>query len=91
MKKLISVILILTLVAACFVGCADKNQDESASVSQESDYGLTDPSNPVATITMKDGGVMKIELFYNIAPNTVENFISLANSGISIFATSLGG
>ena len=37
--------------------------------------------NPIATITMKDGGVMKLELYPDVAPNTVKNFISLANSG----------
>ena len=37
--------------------------------------------NPIATITMKDGGVMKLELYPDVAPNTVKNFISLANKG----------
>lgn len=38
-------------------------------------------SNPVVTITMEDGGVIRAELYPEIAPNTVNNFISLANSG----------
>lgn len=38
-------------------------------------------SKPIATITMKDGAVMKAELYPEIAPNTVNNFITLANSG----------
>ena len=37
--------------------------------------------NPIATITMQDGGVMKLELYPDVAPNTVKNFISLANAG----------
>ncbi|MBQ2285608.1 MAG: peptidylprolyl isomerase [Clostridia bacterium] len=37
--------------------------------------------NPVATLTMENGGVMLIELYPEIAPNTVCNFIELANSG----------
>ena len=37
--------------------------------------------NPIVTITMKDGGVMKLELYPDVAPNTVKNFISLANAG----------
>lgn len=36
---------------------------------------------PIVTITMKDGGVMKLELYPDVAPNTVKNFIALANSG----------
>ncbi len=38
-------------------------------------------NKPIATITMKDGSVMKLELYPDVAPNTVKNFISLANSG----------
>ena len=33
--------------------------------------------NPVVTITMKSGKVIKAELYPDIAPNTVNNFISL--------------
>ena len=38
-------------------------------------------SNPLVTIEMEDGGVMRGELYPEIAPNTVNNFIALANSG----------
>ena len=37
--------------------------------------------NPIVTITMKDGGVIKIELYPDIAPLTVENFVSLVKDG----------
>ncbi|WP_409969708.1 peptidylprolyl isomerase [Bengtsoniella intestinalis] len=37
-------------------------------------------SNPIITITLNDGRVMKGELYPDKAPNTVNNFISLANS-----------
>lgn len=37
--------------------------------------------NPVVTIRMKDGGVIRAELYPQIAPNTVCNFISLINQG----------
>jgi peptidyl-prolyl cis-trans isomerase B (cyclophilin B) len=36
---------------------------------------------PVVTITLEDGGVIKAELYPDKAPNTVNNFISLAKSG----------
>ena len=38
-------------------------------------------SNPIITITMENGGVMKGELYPEIAPNTVNNFISLIQKG----------
>ena len=37
--------------------------------------------NPIATITMDDGSEMRFELYYSAAPNTVGNFIALANQG----------
>ena len=37
--------------------------------------------NPVVSITMESGDVIKIELYPEIAPNTVNNFIALCNSG----------
>ncbi len=37
--------------------------------------------NPIVTFTMADGGVMKAELYPEIAPNTVNNFVSLINKG----------
>ena len=37
--------------------------------------------NPLVTITMEDGRVMTAELYPDKAPNTVRNFISLANGG----------
>lgn len=37
--------------------------------------------NPIATIEMNDGKLIKLELYPEKAPNTVNNFISLANSG----------
>ena len=43
--------------------------------------GCSEKKNPVATIEMASGGIIKIELYPDKAPNTVKNFISLANSG----------
>lgn len=37
--------------------------------------------NPVVTIKMADGGIIKVELYPEIAPNTVNNFISLIQKG----------
>ena len=38
-------------------------------------------ANPIVTIEMESGAVMSGELYPEIAPNTVNNFIALANSG----------
>ena len=38
-------------------------------------------ANPIVTITMENGDVIKAELYPEIAPNTVNNFISLVQNG----------
>jgi peptidyl-prolyl cis-trans isomerase B (cyclophilin B) len=43
-------------------------------------YGGINMKNPIVTITTNEGS-MKIELYPNIAPNTVNNFISLVKKG----------
>ena len=37
--------------------------------------------NPVVTIMLNDGNEIKVELYPEIAPNTVNNFVSLVNKG----------
>jgi len=37
--------------------------------------------NPIVTIEMQNGDIIKIELYPDIAPNTVNNFIYLINKG----------
>ena len=37
--------------------------------------------NPIITITMENGDVMKAELYPEVAPNTVNNFLSLIGKG----------
>lgn len=37
--------------------------------------------NPIVTITMENGKQMKAELYPEVAPNTVNNFITLINQG----------
>ncbi len=37
--------------------------------------------NPIVTIEMQDGSIIKAEMYPEIAPNTVNNFISLVKSG----------
>ena len=38
-------------------------------------------SNPIVTIEMENGGIIKAELYPEIAPNTVANFVTLVASG----------
>ena len=37
--------------------------------------------NPIVTIEMENGGIIKAELYPEVAPNTVNNFVSLVSKG----------
>ena len=47
-------------------------------IKERKEYIMT---NPVVTFEMENGDIMKAELYPEIAPNTVRNFISLVNRG----------
>ena len=38
-------------------------------------------SNPIVTFDMENGDIIKAELYPEVAPNTVNNFISLVSKG----------
>jgi len=67
-KKIILVVLILAVIVGIGFSC----------------YGIykkqtTEVKNPVAKIVIKDMGTITVELYPDQAPNTVANFITLAN------------
>lgn len=71
MKKTALLILCgLLLLAAC--ACGKDSGSDLGSVTDEPVY---------ATITMESGGVIKLELYPDIAPQSVYNFVSLARAG----------
>jgi peptidyl-prolyl cis-trans isomerase B (cyclophilin B) len=76
MKKsgILTLFLGLTISMTAFVGCGG----EKAPLTSKNSAG---GQNPLATIEMSDGKKIYAELYPDVAPNTVNNFISLANSG----------
>ena len=42
---------------------------------------MAEKKNPVITIEMTNGDIIKAELYPDVAPNTVNNFLSLVNKG----------
>ena len=82
----IAVILIVAIIVLVAVNsCSEPNNvSTTETVTDNMTKKIKDlniKENPVATLTMENGGVMLIELYPEIAPNTVCNFIELANSG----------
>lgn len=69
MKKLIAILLTLSLLILCMAGCGKTE----GSTNFEGDV--------VAVIDIRDYGTIKVELDSEAAPITVENFVELAESG----------
>src|SRR5690606_16372168 len=60
----------------------DQNQVEEEPVYSNEALELLDSSkHPEVTIEMSNGGIIKVELYPEIAPNTVSNFVSLVQEG----------
>lgn len=76
MKKFVSIIAVLLILSGIFAfsGCSDSETDNKS-------LSVSDSNNPIVTMKIKDYGTLTIELYYSAAPNTVKNFVSLANRG----------
>jgi len=88
-KKIILIGIFMLLIA--LAGCASKkelnsevsvNENSAEEDNKEIDLSKMDYTTlPTANIELKSGGSIKIALFPEIAPNTVNNFIALSQSG----------
>lgn len=76
-------LVMLFLISAVLIGCKEDTANNNSNDTKETDltYAEDVKENPIATITMENGKEVKIELMPSIAPNTVLNFISLAQDG----------
>jgi len=85
MKKLM--ILALCLVLTVLSGCSALNTaapkaTEAPVAQQQADSAQTaSGANPVATIEIENFGKIVVELYPDVAPITVENFVNLAKEG----------
>lgn len=70
-RRILAVVVVILVLAACCVWKFGGFDDRSKTAVVE---------NPIATIVMEDGGEIVVELYPDIAPNTVANFVELANS-----------
>lgn len=85
MKKFLSVLIICILLFC--TGCeSSKNTENLLGIDFNVDGNETslsnyDTENPVVAMEINDYGAVVIELYPKIAPNTVNNFISLVKQG----------
>ena len=77
-----STMIFILFIAACSSQSDsddEKEKQKTADQATEEDNGQAayEQDSPIVTITMEDGDQIQIELYPYIAPNTVDNFISL--------------
>ena len=75
MKRLLTIGLAFMLALFVFTGCNQSSKDDNNKDNNKVED--TREGNPIVTITMEDDSEIKLELYPDIAPNTVNNFISL--------------
>ena len=84
-KYLIIYILLLFVLAGCQkadeIEQLDDTEQETIDYSNLAYASYLDNENPLVTITVKDYGVIKIQLFQEVAPITVANFITYILEG----------
>lgn len=73
--------IMLKLAALAAVTCAVTLVGCSTKVKEWGEYIEAPEKLPIATIVIKDFGTIDAELYPQYAPNTVNNFIALANDG----------
>ncbi len=91
MKRFILSVAVLLILALSFVGCSQKasSTDEDAVAEEVSTTEETSTENvvevkagqPTVTLTMGDDQIIELVLYPEVASNTVNNFIELAESG----------
>lgn len=70
------------LLAILITGCgAEPDEEQQSKENNDDNYPSGVEENPIVTITMEDDKEIKIELFPEVAPNTVANFVSLVKDG----------
>ena len=79
MKK--PIVLLLAALMLLSLACAKGKTNTDTNTTETQEDTTVDKTHPIATITMKDGGAIVMELYPEVAPESVKNFISLANSG----------
>lgn len=80
--KRLTLLATVTTLCIAMVGCSSKKDKEIKSHEVKTEViGEENEKNPIVTMKIKEYGEINIELYPDVAPNTVNNFISLIEDG----------
>lgn len=82
-RQMISLSLVIGGIVFGVTGCGQAKSSAEGEVTTTETIEQVEAiqTTPVATIVVKNYGPITLELYPNMAPNTVNNFITLANEG----------
>jgi len=85
-KKILGIILVVCLLFTCGCSSSSNNNEEMLGIDFNTESNTIsldnyDTSNPLVAMYIKGYGAIVIELYPDVAPNTVNNFIYLVKSG----------
>ncbi|QEH67922.1 peptidylprolyl isomerase [Cellulosilyticum sp. ST5] len=84
LKNVIGLIFLMTaLIVGAGCNQVDNNKDQANNSSESTEKVQVEAiqTTPIVTMIVKDYGTVTLELYPDMAPNTVNNFITLANDG----------
>ena len=82
MKKIIYTLNLLLITILLFTGCKVKDTSLGIDFSNGNEVSINyDTSNPLVALDIKNYGAIIIELYPDVSPNTVNNFIYLVRQG----------
>lgn len=78
MKFLSIIFVMLLIVSACG---KTKEKEETNNVVSHTPPVSKHETNPIVTMEMENGGIVQMELYPKVAPQSVDNFVTLINDG----------
>lgn len=80
-----AILILFFGLSILLIGCSTDAPKEESKIKDEpvdqTEFIGENEESPIVTIEMEAGGIITMELYPQIAPNTVNNFISLINDG----------
>lgn len=74
-------LMVLIIMAVVLSACGENSSKAGTGGENNVPVNFSKETNPIVTIEMSNGKSIKVELYPEVAPNTVNNFISLINQG----------
>lgn len=80
-QKIVGLLIGMLMLVLISIGCTKEVKEEAPVIIEESTVVEQPTEHPKVKVEMEDGGIMVFELYPEYAPETVNNFLGLVESG----------